>query len=163
MIVLYIYSLFCSSLQTRDIQILRVMQVLSCHRDGIESQLMQSENNVTFVSKWTQGVFLILLHSSGDLGELSKHGSLHEYLLFLHKHGQQPISTFHWGKQRVVSVCSAELFKETMKLTYRPSERTPETHPSVTDCIGLAKPWPLLLCFAFVHKWLCSNTSILFY
>jgi hypothetical protein len=56
----------------------------------------------------------------GDLGLLSQHGSLHQYLLFLHDHGRRPIVMFWWGKERVVSVCSPEMFKDFMKLTYRP-------------------------------------------
>ena len=59
---------------------------------------------------------------NGDLDELSKHGSLYEYLLHLHQNGQQPITMFWWGQQRVVSICSPELFKDTIKLTNRPSE-----------------------------------------
>ena len=66
-------------------------------------------------------VILILVFSLGDLGLLSKHGSLHQYLLHLHDNGRIPITVFWWGTQRVVSVCSPQLFKETMKLTYRPS------------------------------------------
>ena len=31
---------------------------------------------------------------------------------------------FWWGKQRVISVCSPEMFKDTIKLTYRPSRQT---------------------------------------
>ena len=58
----------------------------------------------------------------GDLNELSHHGSLHQYLLHLHQNGRQAMAVFWWGKQRVVSVCSPELLKETIKLTYRPSE-----------------------------------------
>ncbi|XP_065889636.1 cytochrome P450 20A1-like [Dysidea avara] len=57
---------------------------------------------------------------NGDLDELSKHGSLYEYLLHLHQNGQQPITMFWWGQQRVVSICSPELFKDTIKLTNRP-------------------------------------------
>lgn len=58
----------------------------------------------------------------GDLKELSEHGSLHQYLMYLHDNGRKPLAIFWWGKQRVVSVCSPELFKDTIKLTYRPSK-----------------------------------------
>ena len=36
----------------------------------------------------------LLLYRKGDLDELSKHGSLHQYLLHLHQNGHQPIATF---------------------------------------------------------------------
>jgi len=57
----------------------------------------------------------------GDLVEVHKHGSLHEYLLHLHKNGHQPIAAFWWGQQRVVSICSPELIKDTVKLINKPS------------------------------------------
>ena len=65
---------------------------------------------------------LCILCRKGDLDELSKHGSLHQYLLHLHQNGHQPIATFWWGQQRIVSICSPEMFKDTIKLTNRPSE-----------------------------------------
>lgn len=58
----------------------------------------------------------------GDLGELGKAGSLHEYLLQLHKHGQHPVVSFWWGKEQVVSVCSPQAFKDTVKLTDRANQ-----------------------------------------
>ena len=56
----------------------------------------------------------------GDLKDLSAHGSLHEYLMHRHDNGRCPITTFWWEKQRVVSVCSPEGFRDTRKLTDRP-------------------------------------------
>ncbi|XP_065889639.1 cytochrome P450 20A1-like isoform X3 [Dysidea avara] len=56
----------------------------------------------------------------GDLDEITKHGSFFEYLLHLHQNGRQSIAMFWWGQQRVVSICSPELFKDTIKLTNRP-------------------------------------------
>jgi len=53
--------------------------------------------------------------------EVHKHGSLQEYLLHLHKNGHQPIVAFWWGQQKVVSICSPEAFKHTIKLINRPS------------------------------------------
>ena len=70
-------------------------------------------------------------YRNGDLNELSKYGSLHEYLLHLHQNGRQPITMFWWGTQRVVSICSPELFKETIKLTDRPSECEMVTYKDV--------------------------------
>ena len=59
--------------------------------------------------------------SQGDLKDLSAHGSLHEYLMHRHDNGRCPITTFWLEKQRVVSVCSPEGFKDTRRLTDRPS------------------------------------------
>jgi len=61
-------------------------------------------------------------YRKGDLGELSEHGSLYKYLLHLHQNGHQPIAMFWWGQQRIVSICSPEMFKDTIKLTNRPSK-----------------------------------------
>ncbi|XP_065890921.1 cytochrome P450 20A1-like isoform X4 [Dysidea avara] len=61
--------------------------------------------------------------------EVHKHGSLHEYLLHLHKNGHQPIVAFWWGQQRVVSICSPETFKDTIKLTNRPKALVPLFEP----------------------------------
>ena len=58
----------------------------------------------------------------GDLGELGKAGSLHEYLLQIHDNGRCPVTSFWWGKERVVSVCSPQAFKDTVKLTDRAGE-----------------------------------------
>ena len=63
------------------------------------------------------------LYRKGDLDEITKHGSFFEYLLHLHQNGRQSIAMFWWGQQRVVSICSPELFKDTIKLTNRPSEQ----------------------------------------
>ena len=73
-------------------------------------------------------MFFVLVLSLGDLGLMSKHGSLHQYLLHLHDNGRTPITVFWWGTQRVVSICSPQLFKDTMKLTYRPSMNDINTH-----------------------------------
>ena len=60
---------------------------------------------------------------NGDLDEINKHGSLHQYLLHLHQNGHQPINTFWWGQERLVSVCSTELIKDAAKLTNTPSKK----------------------------------------
>jgi len=54
--------------------------------------------------------------------EAQKHGSVHEYLLHLHKNGHEPVVAFWWGQQRVVSICSPEAFKDALKLTKKPSQ-----------------------------------------
>ena len=61
-------------------------------------------------------------YRNGDLDEISKHGSLHQYLLHLHQNGHQPINTFWWGQEKLVSVCSTELIKDAAKLTNTPSK-----------------------------------------
>ena len=58
----------------------------------------------------------------GDLDETKKAGSLHEYLLQLHDHGRCPVTSFWWGEEQVVSVCSPQAFKDTVKLTDRAGE-----------------------------------------
>ena len=60
--------------------------------------------------------------SLGDLGELKKHGSIHEYAEYLHESGKIPVTSFWWAKTHVVSVCSAEAFKELSGLLYRPGK-----------------------------------------
>ena len=55
----------------------------------------------------------------GDLGELAAKGSLQEYLYHLHDTGCCPVTSFWWGKTHVVSVCSPQAFKDTVKLTDR--------------------------------------------
>jgi len=55
----------------------------------------------------------------GNLGDLSKAGSLHEYLTLLHNQ-YGPIVKFHYFEHCVVSLASPDLFKETSKLFNRP-------------------------------------------
>ena len=62
---------------------------------------------------------IFFLPSLGDLGELKKFGSLHEYLLYLHDNGCIPVTSFWWGKEQVVSVCSPQAFQDTAHLTDR--------------------------------------------
>ena len=56
---------------------------------------------------------------------MKKAGSLHEYLLQLHDHGRCPVTSFWWGKEQVVSVCSP---KDTAKLTDKAGNHY-EIHP----------------------------------
>lgn len=56
----------------------------------------------------------------GNLADISKAGSLHEYLLDLHqKYGD--IAAFQMGKEMVVSICSPELFREHSNVFDRPA------------------------------------------
>ena len=61
-------------------------------------------------------------HRTGDLEEVGAKGSLHEYLYHLHDKGHCPVTSFWWGKEHVVSVCSPQAFKDTVKLTDRAGE-----------------------------------------
>ena len=62
------------------------------------------------------------LNRLGDLGVLAEHGSLHQYLLHLHDNGKVPVTSFWWAKTHVVSVCSPQAFKESIRLVNRPRE-----------------------------------------
>ena len=68
-------------------------------------------------------VLSITLYRLGDLGEMSAKGSVHEYLAHLHDEGRCPVTSFWWGKEHMVSVCSPQAFKDTVRLTYRAGER----------------------------------------
>ena len=72
---------------------------------------------------------ICMCHRKGDLVEFHKYGSLHQYLLHLHQNGHQPINTFWWGQERVVSICSPEMFKDTTKLIDKPSKILQRTCP----------------------------------
>ena len=51
----------------------------------------------------------------GNLGDISKAGSLHEFLTDLHKE-YGPIASFWWGKMYTISIASADLFEEQQHL-----------------------------------------------
>ncbi|CAF0975915.1 unnamed protein product [Rotaria sordida] len=55
----------------------------------------------------------------GNLEDLGRAGSLHQYLTQLHKKFG-PITSFYWGKQRVVSIASPDAFHDTRRLFDRP-------------------------------------------
>jgi cytochrome P450 family 20 subfamily A len=55
----------------------------------------------------------------GNLADIGRAGSLHQYLTKLHKKFG-PIASFYWGKRRVVSIASPETFHETRRLFDRP-------------------------------------------
>lgn len=66
---------------------------------------------------------VLISYRKGDSGEFHKYGTIHQCLLYIHQNGYRPIVAFWWGRQRVVSICSAEMFKDTIKLTNRPSKK----------------------------------------
>lgn len=55
----------------------------------------------------------------GNLGDVEKAGSLHEFLLGLHKQFG-PIASFWWGKMYVISTASGKLFEEHKSLRNKP-------------------------------------------
>ncbi|KAL4222448.1 hypothetical protein ACF0H5_018487 [Mactra antiquata] len=55
----------------------------------------------------------------GNLGDIGKHGSLHAFLLDLHRQ-YGPIASFWWGPKYVVSIASDTLFKEHHSVFDRP-------------------------------------------
>ena len=55
----------------------------------------------------------------GNLSDVEKAGSLHEFLVSLHKKYGDIVS-FWWGKQMTVSISTPELFKEQAKIFDRP-------------------------------------------
>ena len=57
------------------------------------------------------------------MGDVSAKGSVHEYLDHLHDGGRCPVTSFWWGKEHVVSVCSPQAFKDITKLTDYSGER----------------------------------------
>ena len=58
----------------------------------------------------------------GDLRKARSFGSLHDYLMQLHKGGRCPVTSFWWQNQHVVSVCSPEAFKDTENVYNKPKE-----------------------------------------
>ena len=64
-------------------------------------------------------MFYVSLHRKGNLTDISKAGSLHEFLTGLHKEFG-PIASFWWGKMYTVSIASADLFEEVAHVFDRP-------------------------------------------
>lgn len=63
--------------------------------------------------------FTISVYRNGNLSDVDKAGSLHEFLVDLHKKFG-PIASFWWGQDYVVSIASPELFKEHQYVFDRP-------------------------------------------
>ena len=82
-------------------------------------QLAATDRELCVTKERGDAFLFSLLHTFrlGDLAELKKAGSLHQYLTLLHDHGRCPVTSFWWGKEQVVSVCSPQAFKDTAKLT----------------------------------------------
>lgn len=67
-------------------------------------------------------VFFFQTFRLGNLGEITKNGGLHQFLLDNHKkHG--PMFSFHWGKELVVSLGAPEVWKDVQQLFDRPSRK----------------------------------------
>ena len=66
----------------------------------------------------------------GNLGDIGKAGSLHEYLTHLHrKFG--PIVSFYWYKEPVISIASPEAFHQTRRLFDRPVSLFAQFEPMI--------------------------------
>lgn len=66
----------------------------------------------------------------GNLGDIGKAGSLHQYLTHLHrKFG--PIVSFYWFKEPVVSIASPEAFHQTRRLFDRPISLFAQFEPMI--------------------------------
>ncbi|XP_076461690.1 cytochrome P450 20A1-like [Babylonia areolata] len=61
-------------------------------------------------------------NQQGNLNDIEKAGSLHQFLMALHKEFG-PIASFWWGKQQTVSIASPELFKQHHHIFDRPVEQ----------------------------------------
>ncbi|XP_013381170.1 cytochrome P450 20A1 [Lingula anatina] len=68
----------------------------------------------------------------GNLDLVKKHGSLHEFLMWLHQQ-YGPIAKFWFGEQIVVSIASPQLFKETSRMFDRPEVLLSIFKPLVTE------------------------------
>ena len=64
-------------------------------------------------------LLLLLINRTGNLTDLGKAGSLHEYVLKLHQ-DYGPIVAFWWAKTYVVSLASPEYWKEVNPIFDRP-------------------------------------------
>ena len=73
--------------------------------------------NLFFIAE--PNLLITVLTRDGNLGDISKAGSLHEFLMVLHK-DFGPIASFWWGKRYTVSIASAELFQEVAHIFDRP-------------------------------------------
>ena len=73
--------------------------------------------NLFFIAE--PNLLITVLTRDGNLGDISKAGSLHEFLMGLHK-DFGPIASFWWGKRYTVSIASAELFQEVAHIFDRP-------------------------------------------
>ena len=90
---------------------------------------------------------LSFYYRTGDLEEMGAKGSLHEYLYHLHDKGHCPVTSFWWGKEHVVSVCSPQAFKDTIKLTDRPGEGERKWREG-RRVVPL--PWNKLMCYSLM-------------
>ncbi|XP_013421915.1 cytochrome P450 20A1 [Lingula anatina] len=68
----------------------------------------------------------------GNLELVTKHGSLHEFLMWLHQQ-YGPIAKFWFGEQMVVSIASPQLFKENSRVFDRPPILFKLFEPLITE------------------------------
>lgn len=82
---------------------------------------------------------VVSLFRSGNLGDLARAGSLHEYLIELHeKYGE--IVGFWWGKEYVVSLSAIQHWKEIQPIFDKPCKinQTLTVMYAVHGVLGLA-------------------------
>ncbi|XP_070211491.1 cytochrome P450 20A1-like isoform X2 [Littorina saxatilis] len=70
-------------------------------------------------------------NQNGNLNDVGKAGSLHEFLMKLHKE-YGPVASFWFGTQYTVSIASPELFKQHQNLFDRPTELFAMFEPFIT-------------------------------
>lgn len=87
-----------------------------------ETAIMPLKSRVLWVLKTTEQLkfhFLVPISRMGNLLDMGKAGSLHEYLMLLYER-YGPIAGFWWGKKYVVSLASPEYWKEVQPIFDRP-------------------------------------------
>ena len=77
------------------------------------------DSTFTILCQLTMLLLLLLINRTGNLTDLGKAGSLHEYVLKLHQ-DYGPIVAFWWAKTYVVSLASPEYWKEVNPIFDRP-------------------------------------------
>ena len=66
--------------------------------------------------------FSTYFYRTGNLADIAKAGTVHNFLVDLHdEYGD--LASFWWGNQITISIASPELFKETRAMFDRPGKR----------------------------------------
>ena len=87
----------------------------------------------------------------GNLGDISKAGSFHEFLVDLHKEFG-PIASFWWGRKYTVSIASAELFEEITLVFDRPCKLTYVHSHAFTVCSSFVRyHWEIMVDFTITN------------
>lgn len=108
---LHVYVTFITHLASRVLRVTKYFGYVSKNRKC--SFLMGWKNNLS--------ILFYLQFSDGNLSDITRAGSLHMFLIDLHKQFG-PIASFWMGEQLVVSIASPELFKQQMSVFDRPGQ-----------------------------------------